>query len=143
MPLEPALVVGRWLFLGLLTLLLIALHRAVLRDLWGTAKRAGRDAPTGQREPRLVVNRGPGAGTRWLVRGTWTIGRTADNDLQLDHHTVSAHHARVSVQDGQLVVEDLGSANGTIVNGARLTQPTIVEQGARVQIGECELRVEV
>ncbi|HAZ62745.1 MAG TPA: hypothetical protein DCZ72_03935 [Armatimonadetes bacterium] len=143
MPLEPALVVGRWLFLGLLALLLIALHRAVLRDLWGTARRAERGPSAAPREPRLVVRRGPGAGNRWLVRGTWTIGRTADNDLQLDHPTVSAHHARVSVQDGELVVEDLGSANGTIVNGARLTQPTVVQQGARIQVGECELQVEV
>jgi len=67
-----------------------------------------------------------------------TIGRAPDNDVALDHPTVSNHHARLSWSGGSLYVEDLSSANGTYVEGARIktgrTRP-----GADVRIGDLEL----
>jgi len=67
-----------------------------------------------------------------------TIGRAADNDVTLDHPTVSSHHARLSWSGGLLYVEDLSSANGTYVDGARVktgrTRP-----GADLRVGDIEV----
>lgn len=67
-----------------------------------------------------------------------TIGRAADNNVTLDHPTVSNHHARLSWSGGLLYVEDLSSANGTYVDGARVktgrTRP-----GADLRVGDIEV----
>jgi hypothetical protein len=58
-----------------------------------------------------------------LLDGTaLTIGRSPDNDLVLADGRVSRHHARISSRAGRLVLTDLGSTNGTLVNGARVTE---------------------
>jgi pSer/pThr/pTyr-binding forkhead associated (FHA) protein len=55
---------------------------------------------------------------------------------------VSQVHARAFERDGALWVEDLGSRNGTYVNGTPVHEPTRIEKGARVQVGETVLEVE-
>jgi hypothetical protein len=67
-----------------------------------------------------------------------TIGRAADNDVVLDHPTVSNHHARLSWRGGSLFVEDLSSANGTFVDGERITASR-TRPGAELRIGELAL----
>lgn len=67
-----------------------------------------------------------------------TIGRAPDNDVVLDHPTVSNHHARLSWRAGSLLVEDLSSANGTFVDGERITTAR-TRPGAELKIGELAL----
>ncbi len=67
-----------------------------------------------------------------------TIGRAPDNDVVLDHPTVSNHHARLSWKDAGLLVEDLSSANGTMVDGQRITAAR-TRPGADVRIGQVVL----
>jgi len=55
-----------------------------------------------------------------LTRGVVTIGRQPDNLLQIDNPAVSGHHARVYWKDGQYVLEDCGSFNGTYLNSSRI-----------------------
>lgn len=62
------------------------------------------------------------------------IGRSTLNDLVLPHHQVSRHHARVMLEDGELVVADLGSGHGTWVDGTRIESRTLVA-GTRIAIG--------
>ncbi len=64
-----------------------------------------------------------------------TIGRAHDNDVQLDGLQISNHHARVSLGQGHVVLEDVGSTNGVYVNGVRITGKTSVRSGDTVQIG--------
>jgi len=64
-----------------------------------------------------------------------TIGRAPDNDVVLDHPTVSNHHARLSWKSGSLFVEDLSSANGTFVDGERI-QTARTRPGAELKIGD-------
>ncbi|HMK73576.1 MAG TPA: FHA domain-containing protein [Myxococcaceae bacterium] len=65
-----------------------------------------------------------------------TIGRAPGNTIQLDQRNVSRRHARLSSQSGALVVEDLHSANGTLLNGERLTVPRPLHDGDQLTIGD-------
>ncbi len=64
-----------------------------------------------------------------------TIGRTAPSELTLDGTTVSRRHCRLEQQGDQILLTDLGSTNGTFVNGERATSPIVLQDGARITIG--------
>lgn len=90
-----------------------------------TTPGAGSDRPA---TPALAQSAGPQAeAVYWLSSGkVLAIGRAADNDVCIRDQGVSQHHARVSATaDGAIVIEDLGSTNGTYVNGERITRQTL------------------
>jgi len=62
------------------------------------------------------------------------IGRSLDADIWLDDESVSRHHAKLELNNGQVVVSDLGSRNGTFCNGERIEKRELVE-GDRIQVG--------
>ncbi len=64
-----------------------------------------------------------------------TIGRTAPSELILEGGTVSRRHCRLERQGEQILLSDLGSTNGTFVNGQRVSGPVVLEDGARITIG--------
>jgi hypothetical protein len=74
------------------------------------------------------------------VTGELVIGRE-NADLTVDDAEVSRRHVAVRLQSGQLEVEDLGSANGTFVNGSRIEGPVKVGGGAKIRIGKTEFEV--
>jgi pSer/pThr/pTyr-binding forkhead associated (FHA) protein/S1-C subfamily serine protease len=82
----------------------------------------------------VVVTRGPLAGRCYAVGTELVIGRQ-DADLLLEDPQVSRRHAVVRAIDGELEVEDLGSANGTFVNGARVDEPHRLSAGDEIAIG--------
>jgi hypothetical protein len=87
----------------------------------------------------LVVVRGPNAGSRFLLdRAATTIGRHPDSDIFLDDVTVSRRHAEVVLVDEGVVVKDLGSLNGSYVNGQRVDE-RVLGSGDEVQIGRFKL----
>jgi len=67
------------------------------------------------------------------------IGRAQENDLILPVPSVSKRHARLLIKDGRYVLMDLGSTNGTFVNGRQINGPVVVKPGDRISIGEFEL----
>jgi pSer/pThr/pTyr-binding forkhead associated (FHA) protein len=67
-----------------------------------------------------------------------TIGRLPDNAVVIDHSTVSGHHACVSLDGSNFILEDLGSTNGTLVNERRVTRHTL-ESGDIVRVGNHSL----
>jgi pSer/pThr/pTyr-binding forkhead associated (FHA) protein len=69
------------------------------------------------------------------LRDVNLIGRSADNTVMIDEETVSSRHARVSYITGQWWLEDLGSKNGTSVNGDPLEEPLIVTYGDIISFG--------
>ncbi len=69
------------------------------------------------------------------------IGRAPDNDIQIDNLAVSTNHAKVFVEEGRLVVEDMGSLNGTFVNNQRV-QRTVLKTGDTIMIGKHHLVVD-
>jgi len=64
-----------------------------------------------------------------------TIGRSAPADVVLEGPTVSRRHCKLEQQDGQIVLTDLGSTNGTFVNGQRISATVALDDGARINIG--------
>lgn len=74
-----------------------------------------------------------------------TIGRTPDNDIVIAHAQVSSRHAQVEQANGRVYVTDLGSANGTYINGQRLTagQRVEVANGQKIYIGPMPVQLQV
>jgi hypothetical protein len=92
--------------------------------------------------PALVIREGPSAGHRIDVAGELELGR-ADSDF-LQHDTeVSRRHALVRAGAEGLVIEDLGSSNGTFVNDRRISTPTPLRSGDVVKLGQTSFDVEV
>lgn len=100
----------------------------------------------GDREPAaadsyaLIVAAGPRRGLHWAIGEGLQAGRSPDADIFLDDVTVSRHHAEFAVEGGMLVVRDLGSTNGTYVNGVR-SDESVLEVGDHVIIGRFHLIV--
>ena len=104
---------------------------------------AGRQQQGGGRQRRgaptkLVVAEGSLAGTTVALQGqTITLGRAHDSTIVLDDDYASSRHARIYPdRDGQWIVEDLGSTNGTYLDRTRLTTPTPIQPGAPIRIGK-------
>jgi FHA domain len=78
-----------------------------------------------------------------INRARITIGRIAENDVQLVDDKVSRHHAVIEMHDGgRVVLRDLDSRNGTIVDGVRLSGSRVLTGGEHLQFGDEQLRVE-
>jgi pSer/pThr/pTyr-binding forkhead associated (FHA) protein len=90
---------------------------------------------------RLRVVSGPLAGQTIDVENDIVIGRE-DTDLTIDDHDLSRRHAVVRPSEGRLQVEDLGSTNGTFVDGTRIEEPTLLGGGAEIQLGATVIVVE-
>jgi len=148
----------RLAFLAVLWLFVIAAVGVVRTYLFGTS-RAGRQRrrqrkasqakaprpprPTGRGAPqRLLVTAGGLAGTSiGLADQQITIGRANDATLVLHDDYASTRHARLFPQDGQWIVEDLGSTNGTYLDRQKVTQPTPVPPGVPIRIGKTVLEL--
>jgi hypothetical protein len=95
--------------------------------------------------PRLVVLSSPIYPPGTLVRldADVAFGRGAENDVVLEGDPyASSKHSAVLVRNGERVVRDLGSTNGTFVGGAPLAGEHVLRTGDEVRIGETELRYE-
>jgi ABC-type multidrug transport system ATPase subunit len=82
--------------------------------------------PVASTQPSILDLRG---------RTVLTIGRDPQNDVVISHPTVSRHHARVERKGGSFVLTDLGSTNGTYVNGKLITTPFVLRTGDTIRIG--------
>src|SRR5262245_41286713 len=71
----------------------------------------------------------------------FAIGRHTSNDLQIPSRSISKSHAQIIVAVDAVIVQDLGSTNGTFVNGKRISAPTPVGEGDLLQFAEVELRL--
>jgi hypothetical protein len=87
-------------------------------------------------QPLLVVYKGALAGTRWPLKDkTLTLGRAADCDIVLPERQISRYHARVEPDEEGFLLRDLGSKNGTFVNGERVRgQPYRLQDGDEITL---------
>ncbi len=101
------------------------------------------DAPTNSdwssptESPRLVMESGPWMGQAFPLIQAWlTLGRSADNDIVLEDAEISRHHARIRGSGDNWILEDLGSTNGTYVNGASVTGPYLLHHADVIGLSE-------
>jgi hypothetical protein len=109
------------------------------RDATGVMPASGLLELDDEFEPRLVVRSAPGLspGLAYDLYNGATLGR-GDVEIQLDDPFASSRHARITRTGRTLVIEDLGSTNGTYLNDEPLTGPQPLHDGDRIRIGDCE-----
>jgi hypothetical protein len=158
--LDPVSVALQFGFLAVLYVFLIWVARSALRDLRRSDHRSGAAAaPAGAPpdatgfyraadgglsrdggEPRLVVERAPGhaPGMEYDVGDGAVLGRGDQAEIRLEDPFASGRHARLVRQGGIVVLEDLGSTNGTYLNEELVRGPQPLHEGDRVRIGDSE-----
>ena len=86
---------------------------------------------------QLIMRTGPTPGAAYTLEGDqMSIGRDSTNEIVINDAEISRRHARLTFQGGKYVLEDLGSTNGTFVNGQRLAGPRVLKAGEVVSFGE-------
>jgi hypothetical protein len=86
---------------------------------------------------QFVMRSGPTPGVTFPLEGDQLIiGRDSSNSVAINDAEISRKHSRLSFQGGKYVLEDLGSTNGTFVNGQRLAGPVVLKPGDVVSLGE-------
>lgn len=95
----------------------------------------------GEEVALLVAQGGPLNGQRWSLQDSLLIGRDNSCDIIVPDRQVSRHHARVSYTPNGVLVEDLGSKNGTHLNGKLIPQPSLLQDGDVLQIALAQLLV--
>lgn len=86
---------------------------------------------------QFVMRSGPTPGATYSLDGDQLIiGRDSSSGVAINDAEVSRKHARLNFQGGKWVLEDLGSTNGTFVNGQRLASPVVLKSGDVVSLGE-------
>lgn len=107
-----------------------------------TATKPAAPRPVSGREYIRIAEPADRRGTRFDLDDEATLGRAAGCTIALtDDDTVSQLHARIFRRDGKLMVEDLGSTNGTFLNRKRVSAPTAMRKGDRLQVGKTILEV--
>jgi len=156
---EIALTVLKVLFLALLWVFIASAVSVIRSDLFGRtvpmpdqpgAQELEQPLPPPKKtkrtrgEPRiLTITQGSQAGqSAELADGVILIGRGAGAQLSLDDDYVSTRHARVVSGENGIYLEDLGSTNGSYVNGQRITAPTTVSLSDTIRIGRTIMRLE-
>ena len=86
---------------------------------------------------QLMMRSGPTPGASFTLEGDQIdVGRDSTNEIVINDAEISRRHARLTFQGGKYVLEDLGSTNGTFVNGQRLAGPRVLKSGEVVSFGE-------
>jgi len=161
MELDPVAVGLKFGFLAVLYLFLLWVARSALRDLRRGAQEDyvgpsadyedatgmySASAPLGRDggSPRLRVHGGAGlqAGSAYDLSEGALLGRGEQADIQLEDGYASSQHARLVPQGDVMVLEDLGSTNGTYLNGEPLRGPQPLHAGDRIRIGDSEFSFE-
>ena len=155
---EPLLKLLELCLLALLWLFFLRVLRAVWTEVRGPAATAGPvRAGAGDARPRRAPKgKGPKRGTPRLVvvepddqRGRafdlveeMTVGRAAGCQIVLDDTYVSQLHTRIFQRDGQLMVDDLGSTNGTYLNNRKVSGPMMMNRGDKLRVGKTVMELQ-
>ena len=131
----------RILFLAFLYLFLFAVVRVLVRDL-----RAAAREPEAELGRLVVVAASPGgelrAGTTLPIDAITTIGRDVNNSIVVEDQFASAEHAVLTFRGRAWYVEDVGSTNGTWVNGRRIDAVEPLGYGDEIQVGQVRFRLD-
>ena len=142
---EPLAVALKFGFLAVLYLFLLWIARSAMKDLRrGEADVRSAEPGDGdaQGSPQLevVAAKGHEPGSLFDLTGGAVLGRADTVEIQVDDQFASAAHARIFPRDGFMYIEDMGSTNGTYLNGRQLAEPERLNVDYVVRIGDSEYR---
>jgi FHA domain len=157
--LDPVAVALKFGFLAVLYLFLLWMARSAMKDLRrsGSAPAAYADDATGMHvassglggdgdhgEPKLRVETAAGlrAGSAYSLADGAVLGRGEQADIKLEDTFASSQHARLAPHGDVIVLEDLGSTNGTYLNEEPLRGPQPLHPGDRIRIGDSQFTFE-
>lgn len=132
---DVVLLAGRLLLVALLYLFLFAIMKTGIGLVKGQRRK--------EKTWGLSVERGPKElrGVKMAVHGPVIVGRSPGADIVIGASYVSGRHARFSLMGQNLFVEDLGSTNGTAVNGRLISDPVALRNNDVVNVGDVAIRV--
>lgn len=132
---DATLLIARLLLVALMYLFLFAIMKTGIGMVSGQRRQ--------EKSWTVAVERGPKElrGVKIRVRGPVTIGRAPGNDIVIGAEYVSGRHARFTIMGQNLFIEDLGSTNGTAVNGQLILEPVALRSGDVVNVGDVDIRV--
>jgi hypothetical protein len=151
---ELALFLVRTGFLALLWIFIFSIISVIRADLFGqkvVSKVASANLPNTfvagstpaspkpaeQKATKLVVTAGEKVGTEIALAGRQlTIGRAGDSDLVVDDEFTSTHHAKLVFINGEWLIQDLDSTNGTLLDGKKVATTTVVALNTQVRVGQ-------
>jgi pSer/pThr/pTyr-binding forkhead associated (FHA) protein len=147
---DPVAVLLKLAFIGVLYLFLLWIARSSLRDLArpSSAQRPYESERVSAQELALrsvLVAEGGGgirAGSAFELDGSATIGRSPAAEIQIDDPFASGRHARIFEHGGLFYVEDMGSTNGTYLNGEKVDSQQLLHAEDRIRVGDTEFRYE-
>jgi hypothetical protein len=131
----------------LLTVLLYAFLAAVFVMLWRDLRQATTAREVARPSGHLVVLQTEEdalvVGTAFPLQPVTSIGRAPTNTVAIPEPYASAQHTLLTLREGQWWLEDQGSRNGTLLNGTRVTGPTVVSAGDVIGVGRTQLKLEL
>ena len=147
---EPLVVALKFGFLAVLYLFLIWVARSAMKDLG----RGSEPAAAGPVEPRVAPKPRPGLtprlvvvaakgyepGVSWDLAGGATMGRSDGAEIRVDDRFASSAHARIFSRGDLMYVEDMGSTNGTYLNGRQIRTAERLKGADVIRIGDSEYR---
>jgi hypothetical protein len=153
---ELTLFLIRIAYLAILWIFVLSAISVIRSDMFGArVPEAARGADAARKEKRgskkqppkrrgspthVIVTEGSNVGERAdLENAPVLIGRGSDAGIKLDDDYVSTRHARIAASGDQWFVEDLGSTNGTFLNGMRVAAPAVLQPGDQLQVGHTVL----
>jgi pSer/pThr/pTyr-binding forkhead associated (FHA) protein len=126
----------RIIFLGLVYLFVWQVARAIGTHLGISLRRSRRE-----RTKVVMIKSETQQGAEVDVEDVTVLGRSLEADVNLDDPYASEFHMRLVAQENGMVLHDLGSTNGTYVNGRRVTAPTTLRRGDTIQVGKTVMEV--
>jgi hypothetical protein len=143
---EPLVVALKFGFLAVLYLFLIWVARSAMKDL-GRGAEPPAAKPLEQSGGRplsaqlvVVAAKGYEPGTSWNIDGGVTMGRSDVAEIRIDDAFASSSHARIFSRGDLMYVEDMGSTNGTYLNGRQISTAERLKRGDVIRIGDSEYR---
>ena len=129
------LLIGRLLFVVLLYLFLFAIMKTGIGLVRGQRRK--------EKAWTVAIEQGPKElrGVQIAVHGPVIVGRSPGSDIIIGADYVSSRHARFVLMGQNLFIEDLGSTNGTAVNGVYISEPTALKSGDKIAVGDVTMRV--
>ncbi len=126
----------RLIFLALLFIFVWQVSRSMSRHV-------GSITPSQKRTKNEIVfvRSESQAGESYVIKDALTFGRSPDADVFLDDPYASEFHLRLVSEDDRLTLHDLGSTNGTYLNGRRVTNPVVLSKGDSLQVGKTVMEV--